>query len=35
MQCSRNLEDDLEQLKHTLGLEKNFDVVYLVVAIGG
>ena len=35
MQFSKNLEDNLEHLKQTLSLEKNFDVVYRVVSIGG
>ena len=35
MQFSKNLEDNLEHLKQTLSLEKNFDVVYRVISIGG
>ena len=35
MQFSKNLEANLEHLKQTLSLEKNFDVVYRVVSIGG
>ena len=35
MQFSKNLEDNLEHLKRTLSLEKNFDVVYRVIAVGG
>lgn len=35
MRFSKNLEANLEHLKQTLSLEKNFDVVYRVVSIGG
>ena len=35
VQFSKNLEANLEHLKQTLSLEKNFDVVYRVVSIGG
>ena len=35
MQFSKNLSENLEHLKQTLSLEKNFDVVYRAITIGG
>ena len=34
MQFSKNLSENLEHLKQTLSLEKNFDVVYRAITIG-